>query len=621
MKFLEKMAEYNLHPGEIKSFGKIQRFAIDGKNLNGWLWYNQADGCEYGAFGNWQDGTSVTFTDFGEGKSKKEIDAIKAEFEKIKKDCEMIREQEARESAEKAERIWSESIDGNHEYLERKKIKAFGTRTFKDSLIVPVRKNKKIVSLQFIGPNKDSKTKKFLTNGVTKGGAFYIPGDENKMVICEGFATGASIHMATGYSVVIAFYAGNLKPVALSLREARPKANIIIACDNDQHKEINTGVKLGSEAASAIGASFIIPYFRDLTEKPTDFNDLHVMEGIEEVRKQIKDNTTTLYDDVKEWCLRHSGEFTFQEIVNHYGYKDKAQKDAIDNAIQQLKSENIVQSCGVRRGVFRVVDFEEQKIDITKNIRFSSVEFKLPFDLHECVAIQPKNIIIIAGESNAGKTAIMLESLRENILDSEFRNPVYISSEMGESEFKMRALGVDQNLEIWKQAEIIDKSHNYQDVVLNGRKDKLIYIDYLEPPPDSGYAGIENSIKVIRDSLGKGVAIIALQKTKGKDTARGGDGTLSKARLYITLKHCYHGIYGTVNMAKILKCKMVMPGKKNPTGQSIFYTITKGGGCRSVTAWGYVRNMETTIANLKEQNPEASDNEIMVYNNNYDKEY
>ncbi|GAB6096417.1 hypothetical protein JCM14469_26700 [Desulfatiferula olefinivorans] len=612
MKFLEKMAEYSLYPGEIKDLGRIQRFPVDGRNLDGWLFYNQTDGASYGCFGDWSTGLYVKFTDFGEGKTAQEIEAVKAEFEKIKADCELIRQQESMAASEKAEKIWNESQESTHEYLERKKVLPLGTRVYRDSLIVPVRKNHKIMSLQFIGPDK---SKKFLSNGTTKGGAFYIPGCKEIFVICEGFSTGASIHMATGFSVVVAFYAGNLTPVAISLREALPKAKIVIACDNDQYKDINTGVRYGTEAANAIGAKIAIPEFKSTSTNPTDFNDLHILEGLEMVKTQLSGKENTLYDDVKEWCCRHTGEFMFSEIVSHFGYREKSQKDALDKAIQRLKKENIVKGHETKRNTFRVVETEEQQIDITKNIKINPLNIKLPFGLHRYVVMQPKNIIVIAGESNAGKTAIMLENMRENIIESEFQNPLYISSEMGESEFKMRVVGIDPDLEMWSKAEIIDKSDNFQDVISNGRKNKLVYIDYLEPPSDAGYAGIENSIKSIRDALDKGVSMIALQKTKGKDTARGGDGTLAKARLYLSLHHCYQGIYGTVNRCKIEKCKMVKEGFNNPTGKTIFYSITKGGGIRIESNWGYIKNLDLEITRMKEINPEASDSDPILFNN------
>jgi putative DNA primase/helicase len=77
----------------------------------------------------------------------------------------------------------------------------------KGDLIVPIRKDGKVTSLQTI-PSDGKKL--FLTGGDIKGGCFRIGNVAGKITVCEGFATGASIHEATGDCVAVAFSAGNL---------------------------------------------------------------------------------------------------------------------------------------------------------------------------------------------------------------------------------------------------------------------------------------------------------------------------------------------------------------------------------------------------------------------------
>ncbi len=68
------------------------------------------------------------------------------------------------------------------------------------------------------------------------------------VVVCEGFATGAAIHQETGLPVVVAFFAGNIKPVADSL----PFRNLVIAADNDK-----SGV--GEKVSAASGYRYVMP--------------------------------------------------------------------------------------------------------------------------------------------------------------------------------------------------------------------------------------------------------------------------------------------------------------------------------------------------------------------------
>ena len=75
-------------------------------------------------------------------------------------------------------------------------------------------------SLQFISREGD---KRFLIGGRVSGCYFPIGKPDGALCIAEGYATGASIHEATGTAVAVAFNAGNLLPVASALRAKFPR--------------------------------------------------------------------------------------------------------------------------------------------------------------------------------------------------------------------------------------------------------------------------------------------------------------------------------------------------------------------------------------------------------------
>jgi putative DNA primase/helicase len=122
-------------------------------------------------------------------------------------------------AAMRAAAIWrnAQPAKDDHPYLVRKGIKAHGARLYKGALVIPMREGTALHSLQFIG---EDGTKRFLTNGRIKGCYFSIGSTKDKPAICiaEGFATGATIHEATGYPVAVAFNAGNLEAVAMAMR-------------------------------------------------------------------------------------------------------------------------------------------------------------------------------------------------------------------------------------------------------------------------------------------------------------------------------------------------------------------------------------------------------------------
>jgi len=146
--------------------------------------------------------------------------------------------------------------------------------------------NGKLWSLQSIQPDG---TKRFLPGGKKKGCFHHLGTFENgkPILICEGYATGASLYMATKQTAVIAFDAGNIEPVVEELKKAYPNSPLKIAGDDDRWKETNTGRTTAENTALKHGCSVVFPTFKNTGRKPTDFNDLHVLEGLEEVKAQI----------------------------------------------------------------------------------------------------------------------------------------------------------------------------------------------------------------------------------------------------------------------------------------------------------------------------------------------
>ena len=87
-------------------------------------------------------------------------------------------------------------------------------RQYGRALVVPLKSlDGQIHSLQYIYPDG---TKRFLRGGKMQGHCAWIKGEE-KILVCEGWATAVSLYLATGYTVVCAFNAGNLGEVVEQL--------------------------------------------------------------------------------------------------------------------------------------------------------------------------------------------------------------------------------------------------------------------------------------------------------------------------------------------------------------------------------------------------------------------
>jgi len=192
------------------------------------------------------------------------------------------------EAATRCNESWDKAqpASDEHPYLKDKQVKAHSLKQDADgNLLVPVRINRLITSIQTIHSNGD---KRFHFGGEIKSGYHVIGKATNVVLVGEGFATMAAAFEATTYCSVVAFNAGNLSPVAKIIREKFPQATIVIIADNDQWTEGNPGIRKAKAAAQAINAHVAIPEFKDASTKPTDMNDLFILEGSEVVKQQIE---------------------------------------------------------------------------------------------------------------------------------------------------------------------------------------------------------------------------------------------------------------------------------------------------------------------------------------------
>lgn len=286
--FCEAIAAAGLTPPDtIHDDGAIHRFSTNGRHGDDSGWYIfHGDGIPAGAFGDWRSGLQSTWC------SKSDITMTATEREahwqrimamKAQREAELAHRHVS--AATTAAALWRQGDPATaHSYLTAKGIQPHGIKTFGDKLLIPMRDTAGTVhSLQTIAPDGG---KRFHDGGRVKGCYFGIgrPTD-NTLIVCEGYATGASIHEATGQAVAVAFNAGNLEPVALALRAKYPALKIIIAADDDHLTKGNTGMTHATAAALAVGGLLAVPVFpADRRDKDTDFNDLHQIGGLDAVR-------------------------------------------------------------------------------------------------------------------------------------------------------------------------------------------------------------------------------------------------------------------------------------------------------------------------------------------------
>lgn len=288
-------------PETIEADGTLRRFASNGKRGDDAGWYLlHGDGIPAGCFGDWRTGFTQNWrADIGRTLTAAEETAHRAKVETMRRVRESEEARRKAEAAKKAAVIWSaaQPAPDDHSYLTRKRIKANGSKLHKGALVIPMRADGELHSLQFIGADGG---KKYLTGGRVAGCYFSIGNTKGAAALCiaEGFATGATIHEATGYPVAVAFNAGNLLAVAKAMREKFPNLTLIICADDDTATAGNPGLTKATEAARSVGGLLAIPDFgTNRPDKVTDFNDLAAHCELEAVQRTIAGVMAAVIDE------------------------------------------------------------------------------------------------------------------------------------------------------------------------------------------------------------------------------------------------------------------------------------------------------------------------------------
>lgn len=292
---------------DVPADGRYHRTDIEddpnGKGDGSIMYFPDGEG---GIAWNWKGEKRPFFADDGRTLTDAELRARDTKRQEAIKQAEADEAKRHAGAAKKALPIVEKATPATaaHPYLKAKGIGPHGALLHSDGrLILAMRIGKELHSIQFIAADG---TKRFLPDGRVKGCYFRIgTSDEAKergmLLLCEGFATGATLREATGLFVVACFTAGNLEPVAEFLHSNLEGVQIIIAGDVDKS---GTGQRAAKGAAKAVNGLVALPPFtlEELAadKPPSDWNDYAKLHGLDAVKAAIDeamkvgaDNTAT----------------------------------------------------------------------------------------------------------------------------------------------------------------------------------------------------------------------------------------------------------------------------------------------------------------------------------------
>ena len=223
-------------------------------------------------------------------------------------------------------------------------------------------------------------------------------------------------------------------------------------------------------------------------------------------------------------------------------------------------------------GTYRKIEAEKVPMDWRSADPGNIVALKWPFELEKYAAIYPKNIALIAGSKQEGKSTFLYNFIKLNM--NKHRIDLF-NSETGKEQMKDRF--VDLGIPLDAPFDVYERYDNFADVI---DPDRISVIDYLDLNSEFYLAGAE--IDAIFRKLNTGIAVIGMQippptvtYTKGgvkkvidRDYAYGGGTTAKRAFIYVSMSS---------HRLKLKHVKKPTQKKVNPENMCWSYTFNEVG--------------------------------------------
>ncbi len=256
--------------------------------------------------------------------------------------------------------------------------------------------------------------------------------------------------------------------------------------------------------------------------------------------------------------------------------------------------------------IYRYIDNTIKYIDWVNAEENDILSIKFPWDretntgfsFDKHVILSPKDLIVIAGDSNAGKTAFIINMLWENM---DTHSCTLMGNEYSPVKFKRRVSRMTWNNPLKEDGtpkfELIERYQDWKDIV---RPDNINLIDWITVSSGEFYM-MDSILQGIQSKLNHGIAVVAIQKSTSKGVGEGGDFSKRIASLYLAID------FERITVVKAKEWNSVNPNNKTygfkiVDGGCKFHNIreikkcprcygtgrTKGGECDQCFGAGYV---------------------------------
>lgn len=278
---------------------------------------------------------------------------------------------------------------------------------------------------------------------------------------------------------------------------------------------------------------------------------------------------------VEKWLKLHQDEtFDLDTISRQLGIGDPAARNLLTIKLSyEVKRKNLEKSNRLYRYInndLLYINWYDTNKEVYLPLVFpSSHSDKTYFGFQDSVRMSQGSAIVIAGQTNAGKSCLARNFVWDNMDISQVR---YLVSQTTGHAFHRYADNMT-----WAKPmkdgkpkfELVERYENFQDLVL---PDGLTLVDWLDADKIEYYQ-LRDLIKTMRSKLVTGGLIVFIQKNSDKVFGDGGEKTAAWADLYISLSYNREKNFNHID---ILKAKEWI-GNIDPNGKSYGFEITNYG--------------------------------------------
>lgn len=282
--------------------------------------------------------------------------------------------------------------------------------------------------------------------------------------------------------------------------------------------------------------------------------------------------------EIRDWVSITEGTFDTRDIERVLHLTELKDQKNMWAVLDRMVKDGILEKVPPYRGKYRTKRVLFSKMDF-KKITGETLDIRWPLGIERFYKCYPSSVAVLAGAPGSGKTTYCLNFCLMNLqrsLPMKQRKVTYLSSELGEEELANRISLFGYPMDTWDDVSFIKISSNFEDAIdPNG----INIIDYLEEYEE--FWKISLYIKKINDMLREGMALIALQRPYGREVAKGGEGTLEKPRIYLTMSQPP----GEPHRIKILKCHNWVDRRDNPKNKVKTFLIVNGSKLEPQSDW------------------------------------